>query len=93
MCNLCKDIISTKERLNGYNCTGVPLGETIEFQVWENENPTQMTLWYTEEGMMKGRKTFLELEFLNNSKNGRCSGVRLVFPIKYCPICGRKLII
>lgn len=90
MCNLCCDLETVKERIEKYNCSGVTLGKTDKVSLWEDEKPVEATLWFDKEGTIKQRKVYLELSHTTDD-NG--NGIRLIYPIKSCPKCGRALII
>lgn len=90
MCKLCEDIKIAKIKIDNTKCSGVSLGRTSKSKVWEDEYPIEMTLWYDKEGNMKSRTTLIELSMCTDDEG---NGVRLIYPVKYCPNCGEKLVV
>jgi hypothetical protein len=90
MCNLCCDLDTAKERMKKYKSNGVSLGKTDKVNIWEGEQAIEATLWFDKEGTMKQRTVFIEL---SNTIDDKGKGVRLIYPVKVCPKCGRELVI
>lgn len=88
MCKLCYDSEKAKELIKKYRCQGVQVGKTDVIDLWEDSQPIRASIWYDNEGKIKKRQFLLELE-MTTSDDG--NGVRLLYPIKYCPKCNKEL--
>lgn len=81
MCKLCCNLHTLKEKIKG-NDNGFPVGEAEYLDIWKDENLMEAQIWYDKEGNMKVRDFMIVLTINEDY---------LVYPIKYCPKCGRKL--
>lgn len=81
MCKLCCNLHTLKEEIKG-NDNGFPVGEVEYLDIWKNEEPLEAQIWYDKEGNMKVRDFMIVLTMNEDY---------LVYSIKYCPKCGRRL--
>lgn len=81
MCKFCCNLHILKEKTKGNN-NGFPVGEIDYLDIWQGEESVEAQIWYDKEGIMRVRDFMIVLT-LNEDY--------LLYPIKYCPKCGRKL--